>query len=72
MSMRGSNIGPEKLESIYFITPNFNSEIWKMKNVLTVMPTFKKKLDSLKVNIACIASLLEQMLKNITGEGLSN
>jgi CDP-diacylglycerol pyrophosphatase len=70
--MRGSNIGPEKLESIYFITPNFNSEIWKMKNVLTVMPTFKKKLDSLKVNISCIASLLEQMLKNITGEGLSN
>jgi hypothetical protein len=46
--MRGSNIGPEKLESIYFITPNFNSKIWKMKNVLTVMATFKKKVGFLE------------------------
>jgi hypothetical protein len=33
---------------------------------------FQKELDSLKINRAHVISLLEHMLKNIFGEGLSN
>jgi hypothetical protein len=33
---------------------------------------FQEELDSLKVNMACIASLLKKTLRNTSGEGLSN
>jgi hypothetical protein len=33
---------------------------------------FQEELDSLEINMACITSLLKQMLKKISGEGLPN
>ena len=67
MHTSGQNIGPQRVYNTRLRARNMEDEECAYREA-----HFQEELDSLKVSVARLTSLLEQLLKNASSEGLFN
>ena len=66
MHTSSQNIGPQRVYNTRLRARNMKDEEHAYREA-----HFQEELDSLKVSVACLTSLLEQALRNTSGEGPS-